>query len=1097
MTRVVRGATARPALTIALCLLLAALGLVYTARTLTFQTSSVELLPPDRVYVQRFKHYLRDFGELNDIVIVIEASQIEHAESFATRLADELRRPPLSAPRVTYRVDPEAFGGRALLYMTTDQLADLRDKVTAHRTFLEAYAAEPTLAQLVAGVDHEIARRFAGRFIDLGLDDQPARLDPGFVNALLTAIDERLESTAPRPSPWRELFSGEREQRAGYFLSRDKKLLFMLVEARREAGNFVDNREVIAAIRGTIARLRAEYPGVDAGVTGTPALGNDEMLTAFHDSAVATTLASILTLASVVWLFKRVTKPLVMFAVLLLSLAWSLGIVTLTIGHLTVFSVMFMSLFVGLGIDYGIYFLFRYEEEKAFGRTIHAAAEVTARRAGPGILFAALSAAGTFGVLTLTEFRGIVEFGFIAGMSILMAFVAMMTLFPAVLVILDRRTSPRVVLPAATSGGGRRPGVRTLERLTAYSHTILVVTGVVTVLSLVALSMVRFDYNRLNLQAKRTESAVWELKILASGRSAFPALASADGLDDLQAKRDAFMRLSTVSDVVSILNVVPDHQAEKTVLIRGLATILGPVRVAPATDEDPGPLRAALTSVRRRLDIAVREAGDETASQTLASAARRAQSLLDRLQHIGPTTARRLAEIQAQFRDDFMADLQRVQSNLAPRPMTVADLPEEVTRKFVGRSGTFLMQLYPSVNTWDRDGVAQFVSELRSVDPTVTGSPVIGYEAGRMMERAYFEGTLYALVLVLVLAGLVLRRWRTTLLAVLPMVLGTLWTIGVMRPVGLSFNLANVWALPLIIGAAAEYGLNVVLRYQEAASDGGPGLGRSTIMAVVLNGLTTIAGFGSLMVARHQGIFSLGLLLTIGAVAGLAAALIVLPPLLRRWCPAERTTTAKVEVRRAASLVVLVSVVFAMPFTVAGRAAAGEPTEQVQAAVTELYRLLGPSSSGSADRRQREEVAAVVLDRLFDWRSMARQALQHHWDERTPPERDEFIRLFADVFRHAYLARMSLVDATKFRYLGDRIMGDKATVDTQVTTKRGSSIAVAYLAARGAEPRWLVEDVRVEGISLIANYRTQFASIISRSSYEDLVKRLRERLREH
>ena len=198
---------------------------------------------------------------------------------------------------------------------------------------------------------------------------------------------------------------------------------------------------------------------------------------------------------------------------------------------------MFMSLFVGLGIDYGIYFLFRYEEEKGFGRTIHAAAEVTARRAGPGILFAALSAAGTFGVLTLTEFRGIVEFGFIAGMSILMAFVAMMTLFPAVLVILDRRTSPRVVLPAATSGGGRRPGVRTLERLTAYSHTILVVTGVVTVLSLVALSMVRFDYNRLNLQAKRTESAVWELKILASGRSAFPALASADGLDDLQTKR--------------------------------------------------------------------------------------------------------------------------------------------------------------------------------------------------------------------------------------------------------------------------------------------------------------------------------------------------------------------------------------------------------------------------------------------------------------------------------------------------------------------------------------------------------------------------------
>jgi hypothetical protein len=1097
VTRFVRRAIDRPGLTIALCLLLAALGLGYTARTLTFQTSSVDLLPPDRIYVQRFKHYLRDFGELNDIVIVIQASQIEHAQTFAARLADEIRRPPLSAPRVTYRVDPEAFGGRALLYMSMDQLADLRDKVASHRSFLEAYAAKPTLAQLVAGVDHEIARRFAGRFIDLGLDDEPARLDPGFVDALLTAIDERLENAAPGQSPWRELFSAEREERSGYFLSRDKKLLFMLVEARREAGNFADNREVIATLRGMIASLRAEYPGVDAGVTGTPALGNDEMLTAFHDSAVATTLASILTLAAVMLLFRRVTKPLVMFAVLLVSLAWSLGLVTLTIGHLTVFSVMFMSLFVGLGIDYGIYFLFRYEEEKAFGRTVRAAAEVTAARAGPGILFAALSAAGTFGVLTLTDFRGIVEFGFIAGLSILMAFVAMMTLFPAVLVILDRRTWPRVVVPASATAAARRPSVRALEWLTSYSRTILLVSGVATALSLLALPMVRFDYNRLNLQAKGTESANWELKILASGRSAFPALASAESVDNLQAKRDAFARLSTVSDVVSILNVVPDRQAEKIDLIRRLATILAPVRVAPATDEDPRQLRGALTSLQRRLDIAVRETDTESAAQTLASAARRAHSLLDRLRHVDATAARRLAEVQAQFRDDFVTKLQRVQRNLAPRPMTVADLPEEVTRKFVGRSGALLMQLYPSVNTWDREGVAQFVSELRSVDPTVTGSPVIGYEAGRMMERAYFEGTLGALVLVLVLAAVVLRRWRTTLLAVLPMILGTLWTIGVMRPAGLSFNLANVWALPLIIGAAAEYGLNVVLRYQEAANDGGPGLGRSTIMAVLLNGLTTMAGFGSLMVARHQGIFSLGLLLTLGAVAGLAAALVVLPALLRRWSPAERTTTARVGIRRAASLVILMSVVSAFPFAVPGPAAAGEPTEQVQATVNELYRLLGPGAGSAADRRQREEAAGVVLDRLFDWRTMARQALQHHWEERTPPERDEFTRLFADIFRQAYLARMSLVDATRFRYLGDRVTDDKATVDTQVTTRRGSTIAVAYLTARGAEPRWRVEDVRVEGISLVANYRTQFATIIARSSYEDLVKRLRERLREH
>jgi hypothetical protein len=101
-----------------------------------------------------------------------------------------------------------------------------------------------------------------------------------------------------------------------------------------------------------------------------------------------------------------------------------------------------------------------------------------------------------------------------------------------------------------------------------------------------------------------------------------------------------------------------------------------------------------------------------------------------------------------------------------------------------------------------------------------------------------------------------------------------------MRVFGLSFNLANVWGLPLIIGASAEYGLNVMLRYREATVTGGEPFPRSGMVAVLLNGLTTMAGFGSLMVARHQGIFGLGLLLTIGTAAALASSLVLLPALL-------------------------------------------------------------------------------------------------------------------------------------------------------------------------------------------------------------------------
>jgi predicted RND superfamily exporter protein len=126
-----------------------------------------------------------------------------------------------------------------------------------------------------------------------------------------------------------------------------------------------------------------------------------------------------------------------------------------------------------------------------------------------------------------------------------------------------------------------------------------------------------------------------------------------------------------------------------------------------------------------------------------------------------------------------------------------------------------------------------------------------------------------------------IRRWRETLLALLPLVLGLLWTIGLMKVFGLRFNLANIWGLPLIIGTSAEFGLNVMFRYLEGRSHGGPLVARSTVMAVALSGIQTMVGFGSLMIASHQGIFSLGVLLTIGMACGLGASLVVLPVILR------------------------------------------------------------------------------------------------------------------------------------------------------------------------------------------------------------------------
>ena len=893
---VVRASTRRPGLTVFLSLALATAALLYTLQALMFETSNLRLLPPGQRYAALFSEYLRDFGELNDIVVAVEGPSGDEAKAYAVRLVGELQHRAAAPPRATFRVDPGYFEGRALLYLSADTLSLIRDKILDHQEFIKAYAAHPTLDQLLEGINQQIAAAFVSRFFDLGLQEGGPG-DLRFLQELLTQIAARAERPAPYRSPWATIFSlgAAGDQDAGYFLSADRSLLFILVEPTRREGEFTDNRDTIEALRAIIAELRNDFPRVQAGVTGSPALSNDEMTTAFRDSKLAVLLAFATTLGLLLLAFRRVGKPILLLAALATSLAWSLGLITLTVGHLTIFSVMFISIVVGIGIDYGIYFLFRYEEELSLGWSARRAQEQTATRTGPGILLGALTAAGTFYVLTLTEFRGIQEFGLVSGTAILMAFLSMLTFFPALLVLVDRRysTQPR---GQRTRSDRELEGARVsaLELLAHYPKTILFTAALATALALVAGRGTAFDYNLLNLQARGTESVIWEKKILAkAGRSGFNGLATARTLDELREKHEAFARLPSVSNVDSVLRLIPDRQAEKINLIWSFAPLMAPVRIGTPAVLDLARLRQALETLKRRIDLAVAEAGPDGAGKEIRSVQSRVHAVLEKLDRADPQVIRpTLSRFQTEVYRDFAAKFRRFQRNLNPRPVTPDDAPPELRQKYVGRSGRFLLRVHPGVDVWDRHGAERFVADLRSVDPDVTGAPVITYEAIRLMEQAYVRGSIYAFVLVAGLTALMLRRLRDTMLALTPLALGTLWTVGLMSVFGLKFNLANVWGLPLIIGAAAEYGLNAVVRFREARTHGGPVLARSTVMAIGLNGLTTIGGFGSLMVADHRGIFGLGLLLTIGASASLASSLVVLPALIGLM---ERPFPAKAE----------------------------------------------------------------------------------------------------------------------------------------------------------------------------------------------------------
>ena len=175
--------------------------------------------------------------------------------------------------------------------------------------------------------------------------------------------------------------------------------------------------------------------------------------------------------------------------------------------------------------------------------------------------------------------------------------------------------------------------------------------------------------------------------------------------------------------------------------------------------------------------------------------------------------------------------------------------------------------------------------------------------------------------------------------------------------------------------------------------------------------------------------------------------------------------------------------------TLAGRAWAGAATDQLRAHTDRVIRALEDPALDLAQRKA--EIRAVALE-AFDVAEAARRALGPHWAKRTPAERTEFIAIFQGLLERGYLSRIGEYGGERVQYVGERVDGDSGVVRAQIVTAKGTQIPVEARVLRRGD-RWLMYDVLVENVSLVASYRSQFDRVIRTSSYEDLVKRLKGR----
>ena len=170
---------------------------------------------------------------------------------------------------------------------------------------------------------------------------------------------------------------------------------------------------------------------------------------------------------------------------------------------------------------------------------------------------------------------------------------------------------------------------------------------------------------------------------------------------------------------------------------------------------------------------------------------------------------------------------------------------------------------------------------------------------------------------------------------------------------------------------------------------------------------------------------------------------------------------------------------------------ASAPTEELRQHVDQVIKILQRSDlEGDNKTIERRTAVRKVANDIFDFPETAKRSLGRHWQARTPAEREEFTRLFADLLEHAYISRIDRYSGENVNYVGESMEGDQATVRTKILTKQGSQVPVDYRMLRQAD-HWRVYDVIIEGVSLTANYRTQFNKIIQTSSFDDLVAKLK------
>ncbi|HTR42705.1 MAG TPA: MMPL family transporter [Pseudomonadales bacterium] len=890
---------------------LAMVCVVITIAFLRFDPDQSNLVSPTLKYQQNFLHLQKEFPQQgNDLDVVVQSDDPEKNRQFIERLAAKMIPETNLFSDVFYEHDLAAMGTEALFFVPQEDLSAIKTTLHDELPFIAQFTQTTNLPSFF----EEINAMFRNSSADTNAQTDAMIQSLPFLTGILNQATTALQSTGKPVSPGVASLFGATDLSDIYitlahghiFLLRthppvsesDSTLptMWSLIKgaiSSKPSPNGDVTGAAIDRLRELIKETQAEVPGVNVGLTGEPVLDYDQMTSSQKDTTLASIVSLVLCALIFIYGYNETGRPIKSAFCLVIGLCYTLAFAALTVGHLNVLTITFVPMLIGLAIDFGVHLITRYEEGLRHGQFKKTALMKAMVYTGQGIFTGAFTTAGAFIAMIFTNFRGIQEMGIICGGGLLLCLVPMLTMLPVMLMrgrqnVMDHEIKEDLARARIENTWLERPAV------------VIGVTLFLCALSATQIykHKINFNYDLIEMQSPSLSSVVFQhLLANSAGQSALPGAVVATNLENAIALSDKIKKLPTVATIEPspdvLENFIQSNQVKKLPYIRGIKKEVSPLSFRPP-DLQPVNLNdfsATLYSLYGYCGAALAQIGtnDPALSKQLVTLRDSIENLRRAMLSGDAVTRAGHSQTLAEFQQAFFNNVRTAFDSLKDEnigTLEVTSLPAPARDQFVGKNGEFLLQVFPKADIWQRTNQAAFIADLRTADPNVTGAPVQLYEYESLLKDSYIQAAWYSLIAIAILIFIHFRSLLAVFLALLPVAIGTLWLAGMMGMLNIQFNLANIMTLPLVIGVGVTNGIQILNRFAEERTPGI--LSRSTGKAVLVSGLTAIAGFGSLILAKHRGIHSLGVVMAMGLFLCMIAALTFLPAflnLLGRWRP--------------------------------------------------------------------------------------------------------------------------------------------------------------------------------------------------------------------